>query len=257
MSGGRFGDVREFPELDSTNRYLLDEARRGAPEGVVAVTDHQSAGRGRLGRRWEAPPGSSLLVSVLLRPPLEAGQFYLATAALALAARAACSSSAGVEAGCKWPNDLMVDDRKLAGVLAEVDPGGPGDRAGQGTAVVVGLGLNIAWPGPPGAGGTCLEELTARPVSRAGLLEALLAALEPRRAALEDAIGREELVGELRAHSATLGRRVRVERSGGQVIGRAVALNANGHLIVDDGRNLHDIAAGDVVHLRAAPGEVH
>ena len=126
MPGGRFHSVREFDELDSTNRYLLEEARRGSPEGVVAVADHQTAGRGRLGRTWEAPPGSSLLMSVLLRPPLEAPQLYLATAAVALSTAAACRRAAGTDARCKWPNDLVVDDRKLAGVLAEVELGTSG-----------------------------------------------------------------------------------------------------------------------------------
>ncbi len=72
MPGPRFTDIRRFDTIDSTNRYLLEEARAGAPEGVVAVADHQTAGRGRLGRRWEAPAGANLLVSVLLRPDLPA-----------------------------------------------------------------------------------------------------------------------------------------------------------------------------------------
>src|SRR6267378_4468920 len=88
----RFVDVRRFDSIDSTNRYLLDEARGGAPEGVVAVADRQAAGRGRLGRPWVAPPGSSLLVSVLLRPgpALPQSSSHLLTVAVALAAADAC-----------------------------------------------------------------------------------------------------------------------------------------------------------------------
>src|ERR1700686_1291505 len=78
-------EVRRFAELDSTNRYLLDEARAGAAEGLVAMADHQTAGRGRLGRRWEAPPGANLLVSVLLRPTLPTEELHLCTVAMALA----------------------------------------------------------------------------------------------------------------------------------------------------------------------------
>src|SRR5580692_10569135 len=154
-AGTRFGPVRRFAEIDSTNRYLLDAARAGAPEGAVAVADYQRAGRGRLGRRWEAPPGSNLLVSVLLRPRLAVEELHLCTVAVALAASAACEQGAGVVPDLKWPNDLMVGDRKLGGILAEALPAGTSaadadDGTGRGStnapAVVVGLGLNVGWP---------------------------------------------------------------------------------------------------------------
>lgn len=140
-SGTRFAEVRWFDELDSTNRYLLSEARAGAVEGLVVVADHQSAGRGRLGRRWEAPPAANLLVSVLLRPRLPFETRHLASAVVALAAADACAALGGVAASIKWPNDLLVDGRKLAGVLAEADVGTEG-RA----PIVVGIGINVAWP---------------------------------------------------------------------------------------------------------------
>ncbi len=130
---------------DSTNRYLLDEARAGAAGGLVVVADHQTAGRGRLGRRWEAPAGANLLVSVLLRPSLPIEELHLCTVAMALATRAACSAvtAGAVVPVLKWPNDVMVGERKLAGILAETIPGDGGSRA-----VVVGMGLNVAWPPP-------------------------------------------------------------------------------------------------------------
>ena len=122
LAGTRFRDVRWFERIDSTNRYLLQCASEGLPEGVVAVADEQTAGRGRLGRAWLAPAGSALLVSVLLRPTLPVERTHLVTLAAGLAALDAidaidASTSAG--AGLKWPNDVVVDDRKLAGILAE------------------------------------------------------------------------------------------------------------------------------------------
>ncbi len=261
MPEGRFHPVREFDELDSTNRYLLEEARRGGPEGMVAVADHQSAGRGRLGRTWEAPAGSSLLMSVLLRPPLEARQLYLATAAVALSTAAACRRAAGAEARCKWPNDLVVEDRKLAGVLAEVEMGesGAGPR-GKDPAVVVGVGLNVSWPGPAGAGGTSLLEVTGREVDRQALRTLVLEELEVRRRALDDEVGRSGILAELRALSATLGRLVRVERAGaavgGAVEGLAVDLNEAGHLVLETDTGRVELSVGDVVHLRPAGGLV-
>ncbi len=152
MPGTRFTDIRHFDSVDSTNRYLLDEARSGAPEGVVAVAEHQSAGRGRLGRRWEAPAGANLLMSVLLRPVLPPDHRHLAAAVVALAGADAVTAVTGLEPGVKWPNDLLAPDgRKFAGVLAEADlgvaappfAGGPG---GPGPPIVVGIGINVNWP---------------------------------------------------------------------------------------------------------------
>src|ERR1700733_5245320 len=143
MWSGRW-DVRWFESLGSTNSYLLEQAADGAFEGLVAVADHQWAGRGRLDRRWESPPGSSLLTSILFRPTFDPSELHLCTAAVALAAAEACRRVAGVGAVIKWPNDLLVGDAKLAGVLAEVE------FESTSCAVVVGLGLNVDWPGPAG-----------------------------------------------------------------------------------------------------------
>src|SRR5439155_18288114 len=117
--GYKIWDVRRHADLDSTNRQAADLARAGAPEGVVVVADHQTAGRGRLGRAWEAPPGSSLLMTVLLRPALDAARLHLVTMAVALAAADACAEAAGFAPALQWPNDLVVQDRKLAGIIAE------------------------------------------------------------------------------------------------------------------------------------------
>ena len=127
--------VERVVETGSTNADALAAARAGAPEGLVIMADHQTAGRGRLGRSWEDEPGDSLIVSVLLRPPLAPTQLHRLTQAVALAAKDACSSVGGFRPDLKWPNDLVVGERKLAGILAEsiVEDG----RVG---AVVVGMG---------------------------------------------------------------------------------------------------------------------
>jgi BirA family biotin operon repressor/biotin-[acetyl-CoA-carboxylase] ligase len=219
-------DVRHFDEIDSTNRYLLEEARVGAPEGVVAVADHQTAGRGRLGRRWEAPPGGALLCSVLLRPELPPARLHLVTAAVALAAAEAVERVAGVRPEVKWPNDLLLDGRKLAGVLAEAEL----------PAVVVGIGVNVT-AAPPDA--VALGE----GADREDLLAALLAGLDRRYGRWDD------VAAEYRSACATVGRRVRVEPTTGEPYeGEATGITDEGHLLVD-GRV---VAAGDVYHLRPA-----
>ena len=148
MWGGVW-DIHWLDEVDSTNTYVRDRARRGAPAGLVVVADHQTAGRGRLDRRWESPPGANLLASVLLRPDCAAEDVHLCAGAVALAGADACREVAGVEPVLKWPNDLLVGGAKLAGVLAEAEFEGTDLRA-----VVVGIGLNVAWPGPPEVLGT-------------------------------------------------------------------------------------------------------
>jgi len=251
MSGAGFSDVRRFTEVDSTNRYVLDQARHGAPEGLVAVADHQSAGRGRRDRRWEAPAGTALLVSVLLRPVLAPDQLHLCTALVALAAADACQRVAAVRPDVKWPNDLVVDGAKLAGVLAEADGSAPGGPPGS-TAVVVGVGVNVSWPGPPGVGGTSLLELTGTAVDRDQLLEALVGTVADRRPSLDRSDGRAALSAELAARCATVGQRVRVDLGTSVVTGTAVDLTEDGHLVVETEQGRCEVAAGDVVHLRPA-----
>jgi BirA family biotin operon repressor/biotin-[acetyl-CoA-carboxylase] ligase len=265
MPGTRFRDIRRFESLDSTNRYLLAEARSGAAEGVVAVAEFQTAGRGRLGRRWEAPAGSNLLMSVLLRPDLRPDQRHLASSALCLAAGDAVERETGVVLAVKWPNDLLAPDgRKVAGVLAESDvsgPGAPGPTPGRLPAVVVGIGINVNWPvdddhlAPDlvGVAGS-LRRLVGRPVDRAGLLESVLDALEPRVGDLGSAAGRTGLVSVLRSRCSTLGAEVRVEREGRSLVGRAVDLTPDGHLVVERDGDVHTVLAGDVVHLRPVGG---
>jgi BirA family transcriptional regulator, biotin operon repressor / biotin---[acetyl-CoA-carboxylase] ligase len=254
--GGRFREIRRFPELDSTNRYLLDEARAGAAAGLVVVADYQTAGRGRLDRRWEAPAGTNLLASILLRPSLAPGELHLCTVAMALAARSALAEVGGIEPQLKWPNDVMVGERKVAGILAEAIPG----------AVVVGIGVNVAWPPPddePGADQVPSELNEATSLWRearkpdpwirpdpGSVLEVLLDELGPRIDDLADADGLRRLASEYRGACGTLGREVAVSLEGETVRGRVVDITVEGQLLVDVGACIRTITAGDVVHLR-------
>ena len=218
-------DVRRFDTIDSTNTWLLARARDGDPEGLVAVADHQTAGRGRLGRTWEAPPRSALLCSVLLRP---ARLSHLVTASVALAARDACGQYGRTDVDLKWPNDLMVGGAKLAGVLAEVDAG----------AVVVGIGLNLS-AAPDGA--AMLGESVDRDDFLARFLDSL-ASWHSR-----DSL---DVARAYRKACATIGRAVRVELVDETFTGTAADIDDDGHLLVDVGACIRTIAAADVIHLR-------
>jgi BirA family biotin operon repressor/biotin-[acetyl-CoA-carboxylase] ligase len=264
LAGGRFADVRWSAETGSTNTDALALARDGEPEGIVVVADHQTAGRGRRSRTWVAPPGGSLLLSVLLRPPAAAAGAAVMATAVALAE--AVEEVAGVAPGLKWPNDLVVDDRKLAGILAEADwptgttiSGGyraprPYDRA----AVVVGVGINVVWPKDLEGDGdlaALAETATAlnwvgSEVDRVDLLVAFLRRLEPRYRSLV-ADGPAPVLAEWRRRSATLDRRVRVDLGTDDVEGTAVDVTDEGHLVVETAEgDRRVLAVGDVVHLR-------
>jgi len=236
--------VRRFAEIDSTNRWLLDEARAGAAAGLVAVADHQTAGRGRRGRAWTAEPGSSLLVSVLVRPELDVDRLHVLTMALALALADAVHDVSGVRADVKWPNDLIVGDRKLAGLLAEADV----SATGAVRAVVLGAGCNIDWDGVPDELSdiaTAIGRETDVPVDRWRLLDALLDHLAARLDALD------AVPVDYRARLATLGRRVRVDLGATAIEGSATDVDDHGRLVVElDGGERTTVAVGDVMHLR-------
>lgn len=257
-----FADVRVVDETGSTNADLLALARTGAPEGSVLVADHQTAGRGRLGRTWEAPPGSSLLVSVLTRPndpprSLPVDALHLVSTALGVAASEALSDLTGSEVRLKWPNDLVAEGeagtRKLSGILAESIV--EGDRV---TALVVGIGINVNWPAAIPSDladiATAANHLAGHDLDRADVLVATLERFSRCYATLGTASGQADLLDRYRARSATLGRRVRVELANETIVGDAVDLTADGHLLVVDEcpDRLREITVGDVVHLRRA-----
>lgn len=250
LAGSGFADVRWVSETGSTNVDLLRLARDGAPAGIVLVADHQTAGRGRAGRSWVAPPGASLLLSILLRPPPAVAG--LSSMAVGLAAADSAEEVAGVRPRLKWPNDLVWPgdgigtDRKLAGVLADAHW-----PSADEVAVVVGIGMNVNWPTdlPADLAGiaTSLNHIAGHDLDRERVLVALLEHLGRR---YEEMIG-GALPNEWKKSSATLGRRVRVDLGAETIEGVADDITDEGHLIVG-GRVL---AVGDVVHLRVqAPG---
>ncbi|MBP8180388.1 MAG: biotin--[acetyl-CoA-carboxylase] ligase [Acidimicrobiia bacterium] len=244
----RFDDVRFFDELDSTNRYLVEEASLGATEGTVAVARHQTAGRGRRERTWLAEPDSSLLMSVLVRPNLPPNRYFSITAALALAGCDA-SEKFGVTPTIKWPNDLLVGEHKLAGVLAQAF-----DAGGEST-IVAGIGLNLRpLPSDSGAAASATSLEQHRPpgspaLTPGDLIAPVLEHFEENYLQALDAPA--VLMARYRQRCATLGREVRVTLMRGSIEGRAQDVDDSGALLVRqaDGRQTA-VTVGDTVHLR-------
>jgi len=233
----------------STSDILKKRAAEGAPEGMIVVADEQSAGRGRLDRRWLAPAGTSLLLSILFRPQLVPSHANRLTMLCALAASDALEAVARLPVDLKWPNDLVVQRhpgrgwRKLGGILTE------SGLSGQRLAfVVVGIGLNVNVPRECLSGlapdATSVLAETGGKVDRAALLAALLAGVETRYRRLQAG---ESPHGEWSARLATLGRRVEVISATGPLSGVAEGVDEDGALWVraDDGSR-HRLLAGDV-----------
>ncbi|TDD45782.1 biotin--[acetyl-CoA-carboxylase] ligase [Kribbella antibiotica] len=242
--GSLWTQIDVLEDTPSTNADVAKAAAEGAPEGLVVLTEYQSAGRGRLGRTWTTPPRSALLMSALLRPTTVAPERWPWLGLLVpLAVAAAVRQVAQIPAQVKWPNDVLVEDRKLAGILLErID----------GPAVVVGMGINVTLreSEKPHPAATSLALENAATTDRVTVAAAVLRELETRyRTWLEDPTA---LLPEYRELSATLGRAVRVELPDGAFLeGTARDLAADGRLIVDTPLGERALAAGDVTHLRA------
>ena len=235
-------------ETGSTNADLLARAAGGDDiAGAVLLAEYQSAGRGRHGRQWSAPPRSQLALSVGVDASgvlTEAwGWLPLATG---VAVVDAVAEVTGVRVGLKWPNDVLVGPGggKLAGILAEVASPAP--------VVVVGLGLNVTMTADeaPDPRATSLSQLGAGTVDRNPLASVLLRHLAARLAAWRNAD--PQLAADYRERSVTIGTRVRALLPGGNtLVGTAVDVDDLGRLIIDTGTERATVSAGDITHLRA------
>lgn len=233
-----------WPEIESTNARARHLAKAGAPEGTVVITDYQTAGRGRLGRQWVAPAGSSLLMSLVFRPEVAPAQVQRLTMICGLAAVDAIESETGLKVGLKWPNDIVFGGAKAGGILTEI--GLRGDRVDY---AVVGIGLNVnldpaQLPRDLLMKATSLAYVLGKSVPRLPLLWALLQTVETRYLALQWGHSPH---GEWAERLVTLGRAVTVALGDGVIQGVAEGVDADGALLVRsaDGR-LRTILAGDV-----------
>ena len=234
--------LRRLARTRSTQDVVRRAAIAGAPEGFCCVADEQLAGRGRQGRAWSAPAGSSLLASLLLRrpPSLAAGVPFAAGIALV----DAIGELSGAEVRVKWPNDVLAGGRKLAGILCEVEPAA--STSGE-LAIVVGIGVNLRVPAfPPGVAGASLHEL-APPPEALDLLDAWLDLLAPLLTTLE-AGGIAGLRDAWLDRAVGIGSPVRAEGPSGEVSGVALDLDDDGALVVGTETGPVRVLAGDV-HL--------
>lgn len=227
-----FGRVLEYHErVGSTNDVILEMAEQAAPHGTVCLADEQSAGRGRRGYGWFSPPGCGIWASVLLRPRLSAARTPPLTLCTAAAVARALEAAAGVAVRIKWPNDLLMGGRKVAGMLAETRA-----AAGDEPVIVVGMGINVnhtrdQFPDEIAASATSLRIESGEPVGREDLFLAILASFE---CAYADylASGPASLLAEVDARLAWRGRTVEVDSPAG-ASGRVSRVDEEGGLVLD------------------------
>jgi BirA family biotin operon repressor/biotin-[acetyl-CoA-carboxylase] ligase len=231
-------------ELPSTNDRARELADGGAAHGEVVIAESQTAGRGRRGRSWSSPPGQNLYLSVILRPSLPPQRAPELTLVASVAACDACRK-AGVDAGIKWPNDLLVGGRKVAGILTELSA-----ESDAVHWVVLGIGVNLNsasddFPADLRAVASSLSIERGQPVPRALFAAALLSELE-QWLDLHAAEGFAPIRDAWRERSVTLGREVRVDGDGGEIAGVAEDIDASGALLVRTSEGLERVVAGDV-----------
>ena len=236
----------------STNADVAERFREGEGEGLVLVAEHQTAGRGRLGREWVTPARSSLTLSVLLVPDAADGEVpaerwpWLPLMA-GVAAAAAVRRVTGVQVELKWPNDVLVDGHKLGGLLLErVERGSGDDRE---AAAVVGIGINCSQTREelPIPEATSLALVTGGPVDRLTLVTTLV---EELAAHYERWRGGDDLRAEYLELCRTPGQHVKVAVPGGEVTGEAVDVDEGGRLVVRTATGEEHLGAGDVVYVR-------
>jgi BirA family biotin operon repressor/biotin-[acetyl-CoA-carboxylase] ligase len=243
--------IIRFESLGSTNTEAASWAMQGSPEGLCIVADEQTAGRGRLERRWLSPKGAGLYCSVVLRPHISQRSLPLITLMTSLAVHDALLESCGLETDIKWPNDVLADGRKLCGILAEVI------ETTLGRAVIVGIGINLSKErllNELTQTATSVESVTGARPDRDQLLDVLLQTLNRHYVVLQGTGGEAATVQHwCQLSTFAENKRVRVENSGESIEGFTRGLELDGalRLETDDGQ-IHLVRAGDVTAVRPA-----
>lgn len=233
-------EIVYFPETDSTNRRARLLAQEGAPHGMLVLADSQNAGRGRRGRGWISPAGEGIFMSLLLRPQMHPSQVAKLSLLTALAVANAIVRETGLDARIKWPNDIVIEGRKVCGLLLEMtaDEHAVHD-------VVAGVGINVhqrEFDPEIAHTASSLDLLAGKHVSRAALVRAFLEEFE-RAMELDD----DRMMADYIARSATLGQKVQVISLTGTFTGVAKCVTDSGSLLVEDEEGtLREVLAADV-----------
>ena len=236
-------DLRSFSEVNSTNEVAKSLAP-SCQNGTVILAETQTQGRGRLSRHWASPPGG-VWMSLILKPEMPLARVYQINMAVSVAVSRAIFSLLGLEAGIKWPNDLMIRERKICGILMEVSA-----EVGRLDYAVVGLGINAnvsLCNFPEEWMSTSIARELGHEVNRRDLIQRILMDIEEAY----EMMGSIEIYEEWRRRSVTLGRCVRITSNSGTLVGVVEDLNEDGALLLRTESGRQRVLAGDCIHLRA------
>jgi BirA family biotin operon repressor/biotin-[acetyl-CoA-carboxylase] ligase len=242
--------ILRYESVPSTNTEVARRAAEGAAEGLAIVADEQTAGRGRLQRAWSSPKGAGLYFSILLRPKLPLDRWPLITFVAALATGDALLDATNVQTDIKWPNDLLANERKICGILAEAI------ETPNGRAVVLGIGINLtnqAFPQELASVATSVANESGRPPEREPLLAALLNALARWYSLLQEPDGAEKIVAAWSSRSSyASGKLVQVTNGDETLQGITRGIENDGALRLETANRVQLIRAGDVTSVRPA-----
>ncbi|MEN6390834.1 MAG: biotin--[acetyl-CoA-carboxylase] ligase [Syntrophomonas sp.] len=243
-----FGKEHYFylQEIDSTNNYAKQLAAKGYPEGTLVIAERQTAGRGRRGRQWHSEPGQCIFMSLILRPSLPLKELSRMTLFIAVAVVDTLERF-GIKSGIKWPNDVLINGRKIAGILTEAVTDMDGIEY-----IVTGIGLNINnriadFPEEVRSIATTVREETGRLVPRVEVLQEFLWQLEKSYRQLISG-GFNEILEKVRSLSLVIGRDVKIDSVNGITSGRAIDIDNDGFLMVRDSMgNIHRVMSGEIL----------
>jgi BirA family biotin operon repressor/biotin-[acetyl-CoA-carboxylase] ligase len=250
VRGGLLRQVVFHGQAESTNDIAMRLAGGGAPHGTVVAADSQTGGKGRMGRAWASPPGCNIYMSVILRPSITPRYATLLTLLASVSSADALRAMTGIEAGIKWPNDIVVGTRKLGGILLEMR-----SELDRVLHAVVGIGINVNMrlkelPGDLREQATSVLAETGVEHPRVGIMAAVLDRLFAGLVTLERK-GPSRLIGQWREFSSTLQRTVRVKTERESFTGRAMDIDREGRLLVRTrGGGTRTVSSGDVEMLR-------
>ena len=246
LSETRFNKIKHVLETGSTNSDLILKASE-LPDGFLLIADHQLEGRGRKGRKWDAPPSMNLIFSVLLHPKWPPERHQLVTPALALST-VEVLENLGLRASVKWPNDVMIElekNKKIAGILAEY-------IQQENPVLVIGMGLNVGWPQEKDSAPPNSTSLIACGIKKdkSELLIEILKNFEKKLIEISLEEGDVAFRREYLERSLTIGNQVRVKHINGETVGKAIDIEKDGSLIIENEDGITSVTEGDVIHLR-------
>jgi BirA family biotin operon repressor/biotin-[acetyl-CoA-carboxylase] ligase len=239
--------IYAFDSVDSTNNCAKAVAGCGAAEGTVVITEHQTAGRGRLGRQWEAEPNQNLIFSLVLRPKVPPESFNLLPLYVAVAVSEAIEKVTGLNVECKWPNDILYRGKKLAGILIEGSV-----KQNVAEYVIIGIGINVnqlKFEGDLLAKASSLRIECQKEIDRAMLFREVLKSLE-REYTTVSATGFQSVVPQWLSRSTMINRTISVSQHGNTISGVVKGLSLDGGLILQTNESEQTVIAGDVAVLQ-------